>query len=263
MGLASQLRPFAWAVIASGTLLLTSSPAAGPAGKPQPRAELAQILANWEAKSSQLRSLDVAIIRKDVNPAWGDPTVFHGQAFLEKPDRARLEFWKVVDLPNKTKKREDQEWVICNGKSILQYVFASKQIFAYVLNKQQQAQVLDEGPIPFLFNFEARKALERYRIEIDKENQTTFLLKVVPLKQIDRDAFVQAHLWLSKKTYLPDQLWLIMPNGKDRKEYRFTSIRDKGQLDPKLFVGTMKEGWTVVRDAGGNAKAAERAVRRE
>ena len=241
-----------------GILAIVPVHAAAPAAKPQDKAKLASILKNWEAKSEHLNSLEISVVRKDVNPAWGDPEVFHGQAFLEKPDRARLDFWKVVEQPGKAARREDQERVIFTGKSVLQYIYPTKQIYVYSLNKQQQMQALDEGPLPFLFNFNAKKASERYTFEIENENQSTYLLKVEPKLAADREAFSMVHLWLNKKTFFPDKLWLIQPNGKDRKEYQFPSIKAKDRLDPNLFTGKKLEGWTVVKDPGPGERSAQR-----
>ncbi len=221
-------------------------------------AQLAKILSSWEATSHRLQSLEVSLTRRDVNPAWGNASVFEGRAFLEKPDRARLEFWKMVEQPNKTMSREDQEHIICTGKSVLQYVFATKQIFVYTLTKEQRDQVLNEGPIPFLFHFEANKAKERYKFSFVREAPNAYILKVIPLQRADSEAFSLAWLSLNKKSFLPLKLVMIMPNGKEQREYEFSSIKGRDHLDPKIFVGKGIEGWTVIRNPDQGLKTSQR-----
>lgn len=237
--------------------------APSPADEQAKSRELAGILGAWEKQSKGLRTLDVRFTRRDVSPAWDDengPTEFRGQALLQSPDHAFLRFEKVEKEKAK-ERRVIHEDIICTGKAVLQYAYPTRQIFVFPLSKEARNRALEEGPLPFLFNMQARNLEGRFKMRLLGKVRESYVIDVFPLLPEDQESFASARLWLNTKSYLPDQLILYSTNRKDRKEYTFGAIHANPDIDPAVFQGKSLEGWTVVRNPGPNPSPPRAAAR--
>ncbi len=138
-----------------------------------------RLLEAWEKQSKKIISLDVAFLRVDKSPAWGEQ-YFQGRAMLQSPDLACLEFRKykvgadgkplVVAGKNGQKveqlESEPFERIVCTGKEVLQYTWDERKIFVFPLDKQVRQKALQQGPLPFLFNMKAVDAKKRYSMSL-------------------------------------------------------------------------------------------------
>jgi TIGR03009 family protein len=222
------------------------APAQGPmnariaAGNPATE----RLLAEWEQKSSQLTTLTVAFNRVDRMKGWDEET-YSGKAFLQSPNLACLHFQKVKVGPNKAVTLIDHERIVATGQEVRQYDYATKEIFVFPLDRNQRKRALQEGPLPFLFNMKAAEAKQRYFMEISKQNQSYYLIDVVPLLEQDRAVFSRAYLQLNKTTFLPDRLLLVATNGKDTQDYTFREIQTNQKISPIFFQAHTIKDWTV------------------
>ncbi len=216
-----------------------------------------QLLKAWEQRSAQLKSLDVEITRVDDAAAWGKEQ-YEGRAMLKSPNLARLDFSKVDKTDPKKPKLVHDERIICTGKEVWQYKSQQKQIFIFTLDKENQKRALEEGPLPFLFNMKAAAAEARYKMTLISEAKDHWVIEVVPLLQVDQEAFSLAFLRLTRENYLPDRIKLISPNGKDTKEFFLRSVKPNANINDQNFVGTaMAKPWTMVRNPSVEAPAGK------
>ena len=226
------------------------------AAKPEPKwndANMKQLLQEWEKKSSLLKTLDVAIKRRDKSAAWGNEE-YEGRAILKSPDLAWLDFQKVeIDEKTKEKKLTPEQRIICTGTEVWQYKSDTKQIFVFPLEKEDQKRALEEGPLPFLFNMKAAEAQARYWMALTNETKEYYVVTVVPRLKIDQEAFSKAYLKLNKE-YFPERIVLVSPDGKSTKDFTLTDVKRnqswKG-MDDNFKGVPLGKPWTVVRDPGG------------
>jgi TIGR03009 family protein len=251
-------------------------PAAGrqQASAPQPAMDMAQLLRLWEGQSAKLQTLELAIYRVDEQKAWGDVEHYQGHAAFKAPQLAFLDFRKVKmqEQPDpKDKKKKvlapvkknnkiesiPYETIVCTGPEVWHYRYDVKQIYIFPLDKDQRKRALEEGPLPFLFNMRADDAQRRYKMELQLEDETRYLVRVYPRLKEDQESFSVAWVYLDKKFLLPKRIYLLAPDKKSSKDFNLSEIRANQQVDPKYFVGvTLGKGWKVERNPGGPAPAA-------
>ncbi len=227
---------------------------------PADPAKMAALLAHWEQNSDRLKSLDVMMTRTDNSPAWPEPESYKGRALLKSPNLAFLDFQKEEADPNTGKKVFAQdERIICTGNEVWQYKARTKQIFIYPLEKDEKQRALEEGPLPFLFNFRANDAQKHYHMTLLEENETAYLIMIVPRLEIDRESFTKALVQLDRKFHLlPSRIMLFAPDGKSTKDFKLSYPKDgPNKVIPEAnFVGKTYPGWKVVRNPGVDAGPA-------
>jgi TIGR03009 family protein len=226
---------------------------------------MARLLRLWEQQSGQLKTLDVKIERIDKNPAWGDDEHYTGRALLMSPDLAWLDFQKVAMKDGKpVVGRQGKpvttpyERIICTGQEVWQYRSETKQIFIYPLERQEQKRALEEGPLPFLFNFREKAARERYRMELmskPEEENDHYWIGITPKLVVDQDAFRTAFIKLDKQLLLPVRIFLIAPDGKSKKNFEITEIKRNEPVMAANFRGQRLDGWKVIDNREANNPA--------
>jgi len=240
------------------------------------REEMNLLLAEWEKESKKVTALHVIFERVDRSEKWGDQ-VYQGQAFLQSPDLACLEFNRAIpDADGKPKLRVDAKGqkvidaekipfqrIVCTGKEVLQYEWDERAIYIYPLDKESRQKALQQGPLPFLFNMKAAEARKRYGMTLLDQNKDWYRISIVPREEIDKDRFEVAVVYLSKANFLPKNLVLHQIGLKDRQEFRFTTIDRNSEIDQRFFnpVTEIKD-WKIVRNepqVGNGPKAGETA----
>ena len=227
-----------WAISARPA---TAQPPARPAAQPNtPKAappidpdgsRMKLLLAKWAQQSTQLRSLDVRIERVDKSAKWDDE-VYKGRAMFKSPNLAWLDFQKVVVAEGKPKKLVPHERIVCTGKEVWQYRSDTHQVFIHELGLQQRQRALQEGPLPFLFNFQADDARKRYQMKLLNEDPKAYVISVLPLLPIDKECFSAAWVELDQTMLLPTQIVLLDPEGKSKKFFKM----DRAGIKPNAPV---------------------------
>ena len=229
----------------------------GPVQPPPPDPKkLADLLALWERNSSRLKTLDVTMKRVDKSPAWNEDEHYEGRALLKSPNFAFLDFKKIVN-----KEAKPYERIVCTGSEVWQYRSDTKQIFIYPLEKDMQQRALEEGPLPFLFNFQAAAAQKRYHMDLVSETEKSYVLRIIPKLEIDRESFTKAWVQLDRKLFLlPTRIFLLAPDGSSSKDFTLT-IDEKSpncEVMDENFKGKLFDRWKVVRNPGGDARPGPR-----
>ncbi len=223
-------------------------------------AEMDALLAEWAKQNGKLKSLTVGFVRTDKSKVWGQEE-FVGNAFLQSPNLACLHF-KKADAAN-PKKPLDHERIVCTGQEVRQYDFKTQQIFVFPLDRDQRKRAIQEGPLPFLFNLNAQEAKLRYSMTKMAEDKDNYLVGILPRLKKDQEVFSQAYIQLNKLTFLPDRLLLVLPDGKDTQDYKFTQVAPNGQINPVYFQALNIKGWKVVVNPDPAAPAAAVAEPRQ
>ncbi len=253
-----------------------AAPAAAPASAPAAPGQaidhkaawekMNKLMAEWEVRSSKVKSIYVAFDRVDESVAWGKK-YYKGSAILKSPDLACLEFRRCVmgpdekpvmkpdaaGKPQMQMEKDPSERIVCTGKEVLQYEWDDKSIFIYPLDPESRKKALQQGPLPFLFNMKAAEAKARYTMSVLKENDQEYLIHVLPIEQIDRKSFEYALLWLRKDNYLPSKLRLYLTDGNERQEFSFTAVQANKVVPDEYFQPALKPGpgWQVKRNEEG------------
>ncbi|MFO0959455.1 MAG: outer-membrane lipoprotein carrier protein LolA [Isosphaeraceae bacterium] len=232
---------------------------------PEAQARLDKVLLEWEQRSATIKSLDAAFYRFDQNSVVGDVEFFEGRVMLKSPNQAVLDSQKIdLDFkvaadnqafkdaikwkrtqagqanapadPIPKAKKAFHERIICTGTSILHYVNDVKKIYEYPLAEEEREAALQQGPLRFLFNMRRDEVLRRYNMRlVSEENEEFYTLQVVPKLDIDRNAFEQAMVKLNRKTFLPDILVLVDPNG-NKQSYYLAQVKPNANVPEGNFV---------------------------
>jgi TIGR03009 family protein len=244
------------------------APAAKAAARPSidpDGSRMKRILEDWAKQSAKLRTMDVNIRLVESGGKWGSEE-FQGRAMFKAPNKAWLDFSKVVvqkggDPKNPVKKLVHDNRVVCTGKEIWQYETATHEIFIHELGKEEQERALQEGPLPFLFNFRAEEARKRYRMLLYQAGQNTYTILVIPLLAIDRESFHHAFIQLDSHWLLPTRIELTSPEGKETREYDLSDYKVNKPVMEQNFVGRKIANWSVRADKIGGAPAVGRDQR--
>jgi TIGR03009 family protein len=245
-----------------GTVQATPKPV-----DPKNAAQMEALLRQWETESASNQTLTVWFNRSDVSKVFKDQTDYVGAAVLKSPNLAGLRF----DRKTGSKAYTPEEMIVCDGKSVYQFLYSTRQVYIYPLDPKDRQRALQEGPLPFLFNMKTVDAKARYRMELLQENETQYLIAVTPRLKIDRDAFSTAYIWLNKKDFMPSRLRLLHPTNpsKEYQEFVFTKLERNGEVNLDNFnaAAMVKEKqkqdppWDVLTNPDANAVQAKAAGR--
>ncbi|MBV8270302.1 MAG: outer-membrane lipoprotein carrier protein LolA [Planctomycetaceae bacterium] len=242
----------------------TPNPAATPgppanAGPAADAGQMQQLIKLWALQSSRLKSLDVEMTRVDEDPAWGDPERYEGRAMFKSPNLAWIDFKRVTVNDKDQKVLTPHERIICTGAQVWQYRCVEKQIRIFDLGREARERALQQGPLPFLFNFNQAEALDRYVMALVNQDAKSYIVKIIPRLEIDQAEFQSALIRLDKKYLLPTQIHLTMVGGKSKKLYTLTNIEANKPVADENFKSQLVPGWKVVRDEQPVAPSAAAA----
>lgn len=247
-----------------------------PAADPEAAKKMNEILARWEAQSRKVRSLSIKFRLVDESKLFGAKTSYEGQLRVRSPDRLYVDYY---ELKGGRPASAMNERIVCDGKNLYQFLGPPKRCFVYPLQLEAAGEVLDMGPLPFLFGMTAAKVRERYEMTLASEDVGTYTIRAVPRNSINReddrgafqsyldgfggfrlrmaqDGYSQVLIKLDKARLLPVVIRLWAPDGKDTRTYTCSpaDVAENREVAPSWFDGAaMAEGlkksagWTVVR----------------
>ncbi len=211
------------------------------------------LLEAWGKRSQQYTALSATFTREDKDKVFNDAVRYDCVAYLKSPNLASIEQREVKKpaLARKFDRRaitDRDELVVCDGKNVIQYKGATKQVFLSPLDKDARVRALEEGPLPFLFNMQKDKAKRRFRfyLRLDDEKTNSWFIEINPILAEDKKDISVAWLRLNKKTFLPDMVHLTDPDGNSQI-YRFKEINVDLALDDAVFKAVPKpEKWELI-----------------
>jgi TIGR03009 family protein len=272
VALAAIAAPSAWAQNPAQGVRPQPAPAEGGQAQNVPAPidpkKLEVLLNTWEQNSANLRTLDVRMTRTDRSPAWDEDDHYEGRAMFKTPNRAWLDFRKEKEVKDpktgaKTLKFVPHERIVCTGTEVWQYRCDTSQIFIYPLEKDVQQRALEEGPLPFLFNFKVAEAKKRYVMTLVDDAPGAPTIRIIPLLEIDKQSFKVAWVTLDRQVFLlPRRIFLVAPDGKSSKDFQLQlapQVANCDVRDENFRPDTRPEatkGWKIVRNPGGDEKPA-------
>jgi TIGR03009 family protein len=217
------------------------------------RQAMETLYGEWEKRSAQTTSLSVGFRRTDQDPGFG-VSFYQGQALLQSPDLACLNFEKevtgadgkpVIDAKTNRAKTAPHDRVVCTGKEVLQYTWDDRTVHIYPLGREARQKALQQGPLPFLFNFKAAEAKQRYDMKLIQSDEQNYTVTIEPKLEEDRAEFDKAFLYLSKANLLPTKLFLMKPNGESQK-FEFGPPLVNAAIKPGYFAKLKLDGWKEI-----------------
>jgi TIGR03009 family protein len=219
--------------------------------------KMTNLLQKWERQSTLLKSLDVHIARVDEDRVWNDKESFEGRALFKSPNLVWLEFDKIMQAANQQPKKVHAERIVCTGTSVWHYKYDTQQIFVYELDQQARQRALQQGPLPFLFNFRVNQAKERYSMELLSEDATAHLIALTPLLNVDKDCFSKAYIELERQFLLPRRIVLVKNGGNVRQDFQISEIQPNKRIMDENFKGKPAPGWKIhFEESGAPARPA-------
>ena len=210
------------------------------------------VLQQWSDKTGKIQSLYTVFNRTIVDPVWQTKDTSPGSARYVSPKMARLDITagnrpEHLLLPGngeawhfKPAVNPDQENIVEVHK---------------LPNDVKERDVLEDGPLPFLFATQPEKAKERYKFEITEETESSYRIKITPKLEEDQKDFVQAEILLDKEKLLPSRI-TILEATKQEVTYEIQNIWTNIEIKPTDFAVEVPKGWKRIDMAAPAADVA-------
>ena len=211
--------------------------------------DLEELLREWEAKSSQIKSLAGKHKRTMYNLVFQEEKISEGKFYLETPDKGRIDLTGIQ--PDKGEKSgrigkdgkpfklvadRGERW-ICTGDEIVMVNDEEKTYEVLALPPEAKGKNIVNTPLPFLFGMKAADAKRRFRMTLKKNTPEAALLIVSPKFHSDQQNYVEAWVMLEKANYLPTAVKMFDPSGSIETVYKFDSVKINDRNYFLIFPG--------------------------
>lgn len=258
---------WAWAVlVAAMASAATGQGPASPTGQIPAAATdeaLDRLLAEWDERIDQRKSVSVAFDRTDRSAKWGDQFL-QGRAVLKAPNLACVELRKaVLDADGKPQYQKDAagrdqlvvapepiERIVWTGEEVLLYEYDTRQIFVFPFVEGPRRNVftgaLFDWTLPLLSNISAAEAKRRFEMRLIQQDERTCTIAITPRQEMyGIRGFRTGYVTFDKVAFLPSHLRLIRGDS-ERQEFTFRAIRADGEIaDGYFHRATDLAGWKV------------------
>ncbi len=197
------------------------------------------VLREWSEKTGQIRSLYTVFTRTIVDPVWNDKDVSPGSARYLSPKMARLDV---------TGGRMPESLVLPGNGEAWHFKPANQNVQDNIVEIHklpqdvQEKDVLEDGPLPFLFATKPDKAKQRYKFEILDENEEMLRAKITPKLEDDQRDFVEAVITLKKTDWLPTRI-SILEATKQQVTYELSQTWTNIEISQTDFSVSVPKGW--------------------
>ena len=223
----------------------------------------------WEKQSERVRTFKCKFGRWEVNPAFGPKgnnywlSIGEGVIKFKSPDHGiyiveKQQQWdpqKGTYVP----RTEGLDHWVCNGEAIFEFNAEKRQLIERKLAPNLRGKAITDGPLPFIFGAKADQLKRRYWMrDITPPDQVKrqVWLEAWPKFQQDAANFQHAVVILNRRTFMPEALRIILPDGQNKQDYAFsgTQVNDPLSIFKGDFIPPLTPlGWQkVVEPAPGN-----------
>lgn len=231
-------------------------PAAQPMRVKEVPPALMKLLEDWEASSAKIKKLEGEHRRWEYDYVFNVVKHNTGKFYYEAPDKGRIDLTPDKGKVGEIEKRrhwENGQWVqftgeagpaeswYCDSKMVTQVDVKQKQATRMLLPKQMQGVNIIDGPLPFLFGMPAKKAIQRYDLELKSVNAAKGVatIKATPLWPTDAANYQLAEINLDTTTFLPQAVRLIDPAGTKETVFVFGELKKNSRnLLPDWIKGS-------------------------
>jgi len=211
---------------------------------PAEQEQLDRVLRAWEDRSSKIKTFECEFTRWEFDPVWGPPNqpkrIVRGKIMYAAPDKGLFRVDEEVVSGRLQAAVQPERWV-CDGRSVYEYRFETKQIVETPLPPELQGKAITEGPLPFLFSAEAESLKRRYYMRIITPQNVTdeIWLEAFPRYQQEAANFQRAQLILklpqldifALQLYHPS----AQPTSQSRTVFQFERIKTNAVDFLRLF----------------------------
>lgn len=201
---------------------------------PVEQAHLERVLKAWEERSAAIKTFECDFTRWEFDPVSGagnEPArISRGKILYAAPDKGLFRVDEEVREGRFQPAVLPERW-LCDGRSIYEYRFETKQVVETVLPPELRGKAITEGPLPFLFGASAESLLRRYymRITTPSNVRDEIWLEAHPKYQQEAANFLKAELILKLPNMEVFALQLFYPSAhpstQARKVYQFERLK--------------------------------------
>lgn len=212
---------------------------------PYEEAQLDRVLQAWEQHSKQIESFECEFTRWEFDPV-ADPAdearrISRGKVMYSAPDKGLF----VVDqeaIDGKLRESPHPERWVCDGQSIYEYKYETKQIVENPLPPELRGRAITEGPLPFLFGAEAESLKQRYflRLITPPDAEDEIWIEARPRYQRDAADFAKAEIILKYPSMHLFALQLYLPSTHPSTMKRTIFQFDKPKINQPDFLRLFK-----------------------
>ncbi len=213
---------------------------------PAEQEQLDRVLAAWEERSSKIKTFECEFTRWEFDPVWGPPNqpkrIVRGKIMYAAPDKGLFLVDEEVINGRLQPATQPERWV-CDGRSVYEYRFETKQIVETPLPPELQGKTITEGPLPFLFGAQAESLKRRYYMRIITPQNVTdeIWLEAFPKYQQEAANFQRAQLILKLPQLDIFALQLYHPSAQAASQSRTVFQFDRIKINPVDFLRLFKE----------------------
>ena len=236
---------------------------------PAEQEQLDRVLAAWEERSSRIKTFECEFTRWEFDPVWGPPNqpkrIVRGRIMYAAPDKGLFRVDEEVVNGQLQAAVQPERWV-CDGRSVYEYRFETKQIVETPLPPELQGKAITEGPLPFLFSAQAESLKRRYymRIITPQNVRDEIWLEAFPRYQQEEANFQRAQLILKLPQLDIFALQLYHPSAQPTSQSRTVFQFDRIKTNAVDFLRLFKEdpfkpllpdsSWAKVVESGSAAQ---------
>lgn len=221
------------------------------------QAQLNKLLLAWETQSNGTKTLECKFQRWHYDlfaaPAGIHADKCQGEIKYASPDRGLFKVTQKLSYdgmkngqPQYSEKpgQFGEHWV-CNGEELLEFDHSLKECRVQQLPPEMRGQKIFESPLPFVFNLDAKKIVERYWVrQVQAPKPGIILIEAYPKRQEDRSQYKLVQIALNEKTYMPEVLLMYAPNFNIKTaprwdHYEFINVQ-RNSISQGLFDRFLK-----------------------
>lgn len=216
-----------------------------PPVSPAAQANLQEVLLKWEQQSQSMKTLECRFMRWHYDnfaaPDNVPATKAGGIIKYASPDKGlfqteELVFYKGIDPQTQKPMYEGQpnqfgEYWVCNGKELIEFNRSKQECTIQSLPPDMQGKNIVNGPLPFVFNLNAKQIQERYWVrQVASPNPEIIVVEAWPKLQELRAQYKLVQIALDTATYQPHALLMYAPNFHPKNapkwdHYEFKDIK--------------------------------------
>ena len=240
---------------------------------PEQEAYLDKVLTAWELHSAQIQTFQCKITRWEYNQIHQDPAnpskasaIRQGEIRFAMPDQG---YYRIDE--KSLEGASSPEQMICDGKSLFMYDYASKKIREMPLPPEYQGRGITQCPVlPFLFGARKDDLKRRFLMQVKPtSSEQDIVIEAYPRlpDEAAQYRFVQIMLNIQKNgTILPTGLRIWLPGGQIIHTYRLTDLEINRTSLPEFITGNpfapkVPMGWELISADTSAAPVSEANTR--
>ena len=274
-----------WLIFVGSTAAMAQQNQVGqqpfPALSVDAQTQLQQVLQKWEQQSQSMKTLECRFMRWHYDnfaaPQNVPASKAEGIIKYASPDKGLFRTEQLVFFAGKDaagapvfKPQPNQfgEYWICNGTQLIEFDRSKQECTIQDLPENMRGKNIVNGPLPFVFNLNAKQVQERYWVrQVASPNPGIIVVEAWPKLQELRAQYKLVQIALEEATYQPHALLMYAPNFHPQNapkwdHYEFKDIKRNAVTAgfQQKFLGNFipsapPKNWKIIRARLGQQPA--------